>query len=268
MLGLKLIHVSKRGHSTPAWSPAEWNSHRKPTMLPPVRDDMGEGLVHIYKVLRFQAGVPRATVFSFIPRSGDGTYLLGLIDRTSKLLGNFMGNKGYDQWNLLCEEPEERALRRWNSSELSWLWGTDASACCLLHIALQGRHNERDGVSNHQPHDCLLKRLFRRRSKKTSKLRVTGLCEGNSSVADEFPAQRASNAANVSIWWRHHGHCVFRALFRAPQLSQRNNFNCCFIHTSHHDTHTLVSWDAIWDVLRHYNSTLQNSGACTLSSIP
>ena len=42
------------------------------------------------------------------------------------------------------------------------------------------RHNGRDCVSNHQPHDCLLKRLFRRRSKKTSKLRITGLCAGNS----------------------------------------------------------------------------------------
>ena len=46
--------------------------------------------------------------------------------------------------------------------------------------ALQWRHNERDGVSTHQPHDCLLNRLFRCRSNKTSKLRVTGLCEGNS----------------------------------------------------------------------------------------
>ena len=36
------------------------------------------------------------------------------------------------------------------------------------------------GVSNHQPRDCLLKRLFRRRSRKTSKLRVTGLCAENS----------------------------------------------------------------------------------------
>ena len=45
---------------------------------------------------------------------------------------------------------------------------------------------------------------IRRRSKKTSKLRVTGLCEGNSPVTDGFPAQRASNAENVSIWWRHH----------------------------------------------------------------
>ena len=40
--------------------------------------------------------------------------------------------------------------------------------------------------------------------KKTSKLRVTGLCVGNSPVTGEFPAQRASNAENVSIWWRHH----------------------------------------------------------------
>ena len=43
-------------------------------------------------------------------------------------------------------------------------------------------------------HDCLLNRLFRRRSKKTSKFRVTGLCAGNSPVTGEFPAQMASNA--------------------------------------------------------------------------
>ena len=72
-------------------------------------------------------------------------------------------------------------------------------------IALQRRHNERDVVSNHQPHDCLLNCLFRRRSKKTSKLRVTGLCEGNWPGPGELPAQRASNAKKVSIWWRHHG---------------------------------------------------------------
>ena len=69
---------------------------------------------------------------------------------------------------------------------------------------LRWRHNEHDDVSNHQPHDCLLKRLFRRRSKKTSKLRVPGLWEGNSPVTSEFPAQRTSSAENVSIWWRHH----------------------------------------------------------------
>ena len=46
--------------------------------------------------------------------------------------------------------------------------------------ALRWRHNGRDSVSNHQPQDCLFNRLFRRRSKKTSKLRVTDLCAGNS----------------------------------------------------------------------------------------
>ena len=47
-------------------------------------------------------------------------------------------------------------------------------------LPLHCRHNDHGGVSNHQPHGCLLNRLFRRRSKKTSKLCVTGLCAGNS----------------------------------------------------------------------------------------
>ena len=42
---------------------------------------------------------------------------------------------------------------------------------------------------NHQPRECLLNRVFRRRSKKTSKLCVTSLCAGNSPVNGEFPAQ-------------------------------------------------------------------------------
>ena len=65
--------------------------------------------------------------------------------------------------------------------------------------SLRRRHNEHDGLSSHLPRDCLLNRLFRRKPKKTSKLRVTGLCEGNSSVTDEFPTQMASDAENVSI---------------------------------------------------------------------
>ena len=70
--------------------------------------------------------------------------------------------------------------------------------------ALQWRHNERDDISNHQPYDCLLYRSIRRRWK-ISKLRVTDLFAGNSPVTGEFPAQKDSNAENVSIWWRHLG---------------------------------------------------------------
>ena len=92
-------------------------------------------------------------------------------------------------------------------------WSLLQSMFILWVTPLQWRHNGHDGVSNHQPRDCLLNRLFKRRSKKTSKLRVTGLCEGNSPVTGEFPSQRASNAENVSIWWRHHGSFHFVMIF-------------------------------------------------------
>ena len=50
----------------------------------------------------------------------------------------------------------------------------------------------------------LFNRLFRCRSNKTWKLRVTGLCAGCSQEISEFPTQMANNAENVSIWWRRH----------------------------------------------------------------
>ena len=61
-------------------------------------------------------------------------------------------------------------------------------------LTLQWRHNERNGLSNDRRLGRLRNRLFRRRSKKTQKLRVTGLCEGNPPVTGVFPSQRASNA--------------------------------------------------------------------------
>ena len=64
--------------------------------------------------------------------------------------------------------------------------------------------NSMHRVSNHRRLESLPNRLFRRWSKKTSKLRVTGLCDGNLPVAGKFSTQKASNAENVSIWWRHH----------------------------------------------------------------
>ena len=88
--------------------------------------------------------------------------------------------------------------------------------------SLQWRHNGRDGVSNQQPHHCLLNRLFRHRSKKTSKLCVTGLCSGNSPVTGEFPAQMASNAENASVWWHHYDthHSDYQRLPHIPHVVQ------------------------------------------------
>ena len=84
---------------------------------------------------------------------------------------------------------------------------------CVIHW-LQWRHDGRGGISNDQTHHCWLSRLFRSRWKKTSKLCVTGLCDGNSPVTGDLPAQRASKAKNVFIWWRHHGIHAFRILRR------------------------------------------------------
>ena len=137
---------------------------------------------------------------------------------------------------------------------------TPISTTFSINVALQWRHNEHDGISNHKSHDCLLQCMkwpvthspnstwfwlelvgnccerlkiimkytniqFCERlghgwqfhplystiysgadQKKTSKLHVTGFCEGNSPVTGEFPAQRASNAENIPIWWCHHVH--------------------------------------------------------------
>ena len=59
-------------------------------------------------------------------------------------------------------------------------WQGAFISCGSFGFTLRWRYNGHDGVSNHQPHGCLLNRLFKRKSKKTSKLRVTGLCVGNS----------------------------------------------------------------------------------------
>ena len=75
-------------------------------------------------------------------------------------------------------------------------------------------------ASQSQPHDCLFNRLFRRRWNKISKLRVTGLCVGNSPVTSEFPTQKASNVENVSIGRRHHHLELVTALASHHQQAQ------------------------------------------------
>ena len=83
----------------------------------------------------------------------------------------------------------QRYLRWWlGSSPHTWFL-TTSNIHNNGNYAFRWRHNDRDSVSNHQPHDCLLNHLFRRRSKKTSKLRFTGLCAGNSPGTVNSPHQ-------------------------------------------------------------------------------
>ena len=117
------------------------------------------------------------------------------------------------------------------SNQMRWLYSTSVEMCLAFHevckkawqfvmvtvnlssgsifpfimYALQWRHNGCDGVSYHQPHDYLLNRFIRHRCRRTSKLCVTGFCEGNSAVTGEFPTQRYNIAEKVSIWWRNRG---------------------------------------------------------------
>ena len=104
-----------------------------------------------------------------------------------------------------------------------------------IFLTLQWRHNGHDSGSNHKPHDCLHNLLFRRRSKKTSKLRVTGLCAGNSPETGEFHAQMPSNAENVSIWWRHHD-----TWYRYAPL--REDMSCIKILILTHIFKVICSW--------------------------
>ena len=100
------------------------------------------------------------------------------------------GNSEYEMYLFMF-----RHRHSWACRHPDLLWRT---------CSLQWRHNECNGISNHQHLNGLLNCLIRRRSKNTSKLHVTGLCEGNSPVTSECPLQRASSMENVSISWCHH----------------------------------------------------------------
>ena len=66
------------------------------------------------------------------------------------------------------------------------------------------RHNEYDGVSNHQPNDCLLNRLFRRRSKKhqssTSLAFVRGIHWWQVNSPHKWPVTRKMFYLMTSSW--------------------------------------------------------------------
>ena len=108
--------------------------------------------------------------------------------------------------------PQSQCIDRFSLKFSGWVRNHTRNKCSngdgsSSDSTSQLRNNESDGVSNHRRFDCLLNRMFRRRSKKISKHRVTGVCEGNPSVTGGFLSQRAGNAENVSIWWRHREKC-------------------------------------------------------------
>ena len=106
--------------------------------------------------------------------------------------------------------------------------------CTITPTSLHWRYNDHDGVSNHQPHGCLLNRLFRRRWKKTSKLCVTGLCVWNSP---------ASYAKNVSIWWRHHVYKEWPKLLACLISARKQRNKRLMVTTNNNKLATHIWWN-------------------------
>ena len=125
-----------------------------------------------------------------------------------------------------------------------------AESHCDHWLSLQWRHNGHDSISNLQPHDCLLNYLFRRRSKQISKLRVTGLCVGNSPVTGEFPAQMASNVENFlfddfnMVYWS------IKVRFLTEYLISNFNIIISCLFVKFHIFHA--------DWMKHYHDVLIN----------
>ena len=65
--------------------------------------------------------------------------------------------------------------------------------------------NVLDDMCPHEQYSSVhtdIKEMFNRLFRRRSKLRVTGICEGNAFPGDDgFPSQRASNVESVSSWW-------------------------------------------------------------------
>ena len=98
---------------------------------------------------------------------------------------------------------------------------------------LQWRHNVRDGVLNHQAHDCLFYRVLKTQMKENIKAeRHWPLWGKFTGVTGEFPAQRDSNAENVSILWRYHAYTSFKYILRVwwamlqLHVDQSDNSDC------------------------------------------
>ena len=136
-------------------------------------------------------------------------------------------------WSLSCCSGAEAGICR-GTNIIPWLLIDVVKLSLPMALtvsgnSLQWRHNELGGVSYQWRLDCLLNRLFRRRSKKTSKLHVTSFCEGNPPVTGGFPSQRASYAEKVSIWWRYHAIPVVHDDYNDLHLLRvKNSKQCLF----------------------------------------
>ena len=61
---------------------------------------------------------------------------------------------------------------------VSYCWICVILSLIFVRVVITAASRDRRDVSNHWPLDCLFKRLSKLTSKETSKVRITGICEG------------------------------------------------------------------------------------------
>ena len=115
--------------------------------------------------------------------------------------------------------------------------------------SLQWRHDEHDG-SIHQPHDCLLNRLFRGRSKKTSKLRVTGLCAGNS--PHKWPVTRKKFPFDdvIMLYRVYDRETIVGTIIQVPVHPRQDtatHLESCAHRWTLHVLYLILTWVAVFD---------------------
>ena len=119
-----------------------------------------------------------------------------------------------------------------------------------IKVTLYWRHNEHDDVSNHWRLYCLLRHLIRRTSKKTSKLRVTGLCEGNHRWPVDsirkgpltrilFRLMTSSCHGYISVWYTYDG--LVQERRNSSALAMELRFSC-----------TNPSISGMWRTAKHW----------------
>ena len=144
-----------------------------------------------------------------------------------------------------------RFIPLYDTSHLTLTFPLTTLLCSLLW-----RHNGHDSVSNHQPCGCLLNRLFRRRSKKTSKLRVTGLCAGNSpgpvNSPHKWPVTRKMFPFDDVIMFMHR-FCFMNAW----EISRRLNATHSDVSFIHWYAYSALCIDPLWVIIYLITGTPQ-----------
>ena len=130
-----------------------------------------------------------------------------------------------------------RSLQLISAIKTRWSKGHDR----FCALSLQWRNNELDGVSNYQRLDCCLLNhsLVEVQINENIKAPLHWTFWGE--FTSEFPTQRASNAENVSIWWRHQVYCCEGNNGRALVCQMANDTMYKFIWYTYIYT-ILVAW--------------------------